>query len=145
MNIRNLVTTCGLISLLAAGIVGCSKQTPEKTPQKASLEGRWSGFEAGDTEKITIAFSGHQFTYWDAKTNELGGGTFVVNDTVQPKQMDLTFERMLAPQYVGKVGLAIFEFQGDQLTIAGAEPGSTVRPTNIAGGQGVRTFTLKHE
>ena len=141
MNTRNLLTTCGLTILLAAGIVSCGKQKAEK----ASLEGRWSGFEAGDTEKITIAFSGNQFTYWDAKSNEIGGGTFVVNDTVQPKQMDLTFERMLAPQYVGKVGLAIFEFQGDQLTFAGAEPGSTVRPTNIAGGQGVRTFTLKHE
>jgi uncharacterized protein (TIGR03067 family) len=145
MKTRNLITFCGLTILLAVGIVGCTNQSSEKTPEKASLQGRWSGFEAGDTAKITIAFSGNQFTYWDATTNELGGGTFVVNDTVQPNQIDLTFERMLAPNYVGKVALAIYELQQDELKFAGAEPGSPVRPTNIAGGQGVRTFTLKRE
>ena len=141
MKTRNLITVCGLTILLAAVIAGCSKQ---KSPE-ASLQGRWSGFETGNSEKITIAFSGNQFTYWDAKTNEIGSGTFVVNDTVQPKQMDLTFEKILAPNYVGKVALAIYELQQDELKFAGAEPGSTVRPTNIAGGQGIRTFTLKRE
>lgn len=141
MKTRNLITVCGLTILLAAVIAGCSKQ---KSPE-ASLQGRWSGFETGDTAKITIAFGGNQFTYWDAKTNEIGSGTFVVNDTVQPKQMDLTFEKILAPNYVGKVALAIYELQQDELKFAGAEPGSTVRPTNIAGGQGIRTFTLKRE
>ena len=141
MNALNVVKSCLLAGLFLAGVVGCGKQTAVKP----TVQGRWSGFEAGSTEKITLALGGNQFTYWDARTNEIGGGTFVINDTVQPRQMDLTFERIPAPQYVGKVGLAIFELQGDELKIAGSEPGSTLRPTNMAGGQGVRVFTFKRE
>lgn len=137
----NLLNSCLFAGLFLTGVASCSKQTTEK----ATIQGRWSGFETGNPEMITLAFTNNQFTYWDAKTNEIGGGTFVLNDTVQPKQMDLTFERIVAPEYVGKVGLAIFELKGDELTFAGAEPGTTVRPTNIAGGQGVRVFTFKRE
>jgi uncharacterized protein (TIGR03067 family) len=141
MKTLNLIKSCLFTGLFLAGLASCSKPAAEK----ATVEGRWSGFEAGNTERITVAFSSNQFTYWDAKTNEIGSGTFVINDTVQPRQMDLTFERIIAPEYVGKVGLAIFELQGDELTFAGAEPGSTLRPTNIAGGQGVRVFSFKRE
>lgn len=142
---KNLIAVCGLSLLLVAIMVGCSKPSPAEPPVKLTLEGRWSGFEAGSTQKTIIEFKDNQFTYWDANANELGGGTFVVNDGILPKQMDLTFERIPAPKYVGKVGLAIFEFQGQQLIIAGAEPGTTVRPTGFTGEQGVRTFTLKRD
>jgi uncharacterized protein (TIGR03067 family) len=141
MNVLNLFKSCLLASLFVAGIVGCSKQTTEN----ATLEGRWSGYENGQTEKITIEFTGNRFAHWDAQNNELGSGTFVVNDTVQPKQMDLTFEKITAPQYVGKVALAIYELNGDELKFAGSEPGSTQRPPDISGGPGVRTFTLRRE
>jgi uncharacterized protein (TIGR03067 family) len=141
MNALKHLKLCLLAGLFLAGIVGCGKHTAEK----ATVQGRWSGFEAGGTEKITLAFSGNQFTYWDAKTNELGSGTFVVNDAAQPKQMDLTFEKIAAPNYVGKVALAIYELQQNELKFAGAEPGTTVRPTNMAGGEGIRTFTFKRE
>ncbi len=141
MNTLNLLKSCLFAGLFLAGVAGCSKQAAEK----ATVQGRWSGFEKGGTERITLALSGNQFTYWDAKSNEIGSGTFVVNDAVQPRQMDLTFEKIPAPQYVGKVGLAVFELQGDELKIAGSEPGSTQRPASIAGGQGVRVFTFKRE
>jgi len=141
MNTPNLFKSCLLAGLLLAGVAGCNKQSAEK----ATVEGRWAGFEKGSTEKITVAFTGGRFAYWDARTNELGSGTFVVNDAVQPRQMDLTFEQIPAPGYVGKVGLSIYELQGDELRIAGCEPGSTLRPTNIAGGQDVRVFTFKRE
>jgi uncharacterized protein (TIGR03067 family) len=141
MNTLNLLKSCLFAGLFLTGVAGCGKQVTEK----ATIQGRWSGFEAGSTEKITLAFRGDQFTYWDAKSKEIGSGTFVVNDAAQPKQMDLTFQRIPAPEYVGKVGLAVFELQGDELKIAGSEPGSTQRPASIAGGQGVRMFTLKRE
>lgn len=130
-----------LTLLLLAGVLSCSAQKPGK----AALTGRWSGYEVGRSERITIEFTGKRFTYWDAMTNEIGGGTFVVNATIRPMQMDLTFERIPNPEYVGKVGLSIFELRGDELMFAGAEPGSTLRPTNIAGGEGVRVFTFKRE
>lgn len=141
MNVLNLFKLCLFASLLVVGIIGCSKPTAEN----ATLEGRWSGFESGQTERITIEFTGNHFAYWDAQTNELGSGTFVVNDTVQPMQIDLTFEQIAAPELVGKVGLAIYELNGDELKFAGSEPGSIQRPPDISGGPGVRTFALQRE
>ena len=144
MNTLNLIKSCLIAALFAAVLAGCNKPAAEKAP-KATVEGRWSGYEAGRSEKTIIEFKAGQFTYWDAQTNEIGSGTFVVNDAVEPNQMDLTFEKMLAPEYVGKVGLAVFELNGNELKIAGSEPGSTQRPTSVAGGQGVRVFALKRE
>lgn len=141
MNALKHLKLCLLAGLFLAGIVGCGKQTAEKP----TVQGRWSGFEQGRREKTILAFNGDQFAYWDAQSNKLGSGTFVVNDTMQPAQMDLTFLECPAPEYVGKVGLAIYELQRDELKIAGSEPGSTQRPTNIAGGEGIRVFTLKRE
>lgn len=141
MKTQNRLNLGLLASLLLAAMAGCSK--PES--KHATLEGRWSGFESGSAEKITVEFTGNRFAYWDAKTNEIGGGTFVINDTVRPMQIDLTFERIVAPEHVGKVGLAVFELNGNELKFAGAEPGTTIRPTTLAGGRGVRVFAFKRE
>jgi len=137
--LRSMLPVLGIA--LVAGVVGCSTQKAAKP----TLEGRWSGFEAGRSERTTIEFAGNQFTYWDAVTNELGGGTFVANEAVQPMQMDLTFERIGDPDYVGTVGLAIYELRDDELAIAGAEPGTTTRPTRFEGEAGVRVFHFKRQ
>jgi len=142
MKAFNLMRSCVFAGLFLAGVAGCSKQATEK----ATVQGLWSGYEKGGTQRITVEFKGDQFTYWDSNTNEIGSGRFVVNDTAQPNQMDLTFEKIPAPQYVGKVGLAVFELNGNELKIAGAEPGSTVRPTNVDdGGEGIQVFAFKRE
>jgi uncharacterized protein (TIGR03067 family) len=145
MKTTTIVAVCSLSVLLCAIIVGCSKPATEKPTVKPILEGRWSGFENGSTEKIILTFTGNRFAYFDAQSNGLGSGTFVVNDTAKPRQMDLTFEKIPAPQYVGKVGLAIYEFQGEALKIAGSEPGSDVRPATFDAAQGVRIFTWRRE
>lgn len=142
MKTMRQIPMSGLAILLLAGMVGCSQHNSVKP----SLEGRWSGFEEGRPDnKLTLTLNGDQFAYWNASSNEWGRGTFVVNDTRQPAQMDLTFQECPTPQYVGKVALAIYELNQDGLKFAGAEPGSPVRPTNMAGGQGVRTLTFKRE
>jgi uncharacterized protein (TIGR03067 family) len=145
MNPFNIINSCLIACLSLACVTGCSKQTAEKSTVQSTIQGRWVGFEKDASEKLTLEFSGNQFTYWDSKTNEIGGGTFVINDTAQPKQMDLTFERIDPAELRGKVAPAIFELNGDSLTFAGAEPGSTQRPTSIAGGDRVRVFTFKRE
>jgi len=145
MTERRLLTPCLLVSLLLVAIVGCSKPATENSAEKPTVQGRWFGFESGSTQTISLTFAGDRFSYSDAQSNEIGSGTFVMNDRVQPNQMDLTFEKIPAPDYVGKVALSIYELQGAELKIAGAEPGSTTRPTTIAGGQGIRTFTFKRE
>ena len=132
-----LVCAC----LVSLGVAGSAKQTAEK----ATVQGRWHGVEEDSTQAIALVFEGDHFTYWDAQTNEIGSGTFTVSDSVEPKQMDLTFEQIPAPQYEGKVGLAIFELQDDVMKIAGAEPGATQRPTNMVARDGVRVFTFRRE
>ena len=131
-----------LAGVLLATLVGCGK-TEQKRP---TLEGRWSGFDANvPSVKLTAMFNAGRFTYWDAQTNELGNGTYLVNDTVQPAQMDLIFEACPAPAYVGKKALAIYEFQGEQLRIAGNQPGNLERPTNFVGSQTIQVFSWKRE
>ena len=130
-----------LAGVLLAAVSGCTKQAAEK----AAVQGRWLGFQSGGSEMLTVEFTNNRFTYWDSRSNEIGGGTFKVNAAVNPMQMDLTFERMASSEYVGKVGLAVFELRGNELKIAGAEPGTTVRPTNIDGGEGIQVFTFNRE
>jgi len=145
MKTTKLSANCILIILLCAFSAGCDKPTKDKPSEKPTVQGRWSGLESGTTEMITLSFTSNRFAYFDARSNEIGSGTFVANETVQPMQMDLTFEKIPAPEYVGKVGLAIYEFQGSDLKIAGCEPGSKQRPTNLVSSPGVRVFTFKHE
>lgn len=136
---------CILIVLLCAFSAGCEKPYKDKPSEKPSVQGRWSGLESGTTEIITLSFTSNRYAYYDARSNEIGSGTFVANETVQPMQMDLTFENIPAPEYVGKVGLAIYEFEGGSLKIAGSEPGSNQRPTNFVSSPGARIFTFKRE
>lgn len=141
MNTMKHLVVVGFAVVLAAGFVGCLHQGSSHV----KLQGRWSGTEAGRTEKITLTFSGNRFAYTDNQSREIGSGTFIVNRTKQPMEMDLTFEIIPSPEHVGKVGLAIFELQGNELKIAGCEPGSGRRPQSIVAGQGVRVFTFNRE
>jgi len=143
------VIGCGAVAFILSAVAGChlnhqSAPEPPVAP-KPTVQGRWSGYENGGTERITIEFTGDRFAYWDSQGKEIGSGTFKVNDTVQPNQLDLTFKNIDAPQYVGKVGLAVFEMQGNELKIAGAEPGTPVRPEHVAGGDGARAFVFQRE
>jgi hypothetical protein len=121
-------------------------QKAEKPAEKSIVEGRWAGYEQGRPGgQITLLYETNRFTYWDAQTNEIGSGIFVINSKVKPMEMDLTFQKIAAPEYVGKVGLAVFEVNGDVLKIAGAEPGSIVRPTNTVAAEGVRAFIFDRQ
>ena len=62
-----------LFVLLAIVAAGCAKPAADKP----TLEGRWSGFEGGSTEALTLEFTGNRFAYWDSQTNEIGSGTFI--------------------------------------------------------------------
>ena len=44
--------------------------------------------------------------------------------------------------YVGTTSLAIYKIEGDTFTMAGSEPGSTVRPELFNGDSGARLFVL---
>jgi hypothetical protein len=144
MNYKSFLPLCLIATSMVIWLTGCSKASQQRAEQP-SIQGRWSGFEQGSSEKITIVYTSNQFAYFDATSNKLGSGTFVENRTVQPVQMDLTFEHMLSPEYEGKVGLALYEILSNRLTIAGCEPGSGQRPTNLVASDGVRVFNLTRD
>ena len=111
-----------------------------------TIEGRWIGHDLTQpTEQLTVSFSGNRFIYWDSRTNELGRGTYSINDNVQPAQIDLTFEMSVAPEFAGKVSLAIYELNGEELKIAGNDPGNPRRPVDFTGGHETRVFSWKRE
>ena len=145
MNTKVFSTLCVSLVTLSLSLTGCSKPSKPQASQQPTIQGRWSGFEDGSTAKVYISFTSNQFVYTDAHSNQLGSGTYVVNKEVVPPQMDLTFEQMESPEHEGKVGLAIYELTGNRLTIAGCEPGSGQRPTNLVSTHGVRVFTLGRE
>jgi len=135
-------TLCLVSAVIAACLAGCTPEAKSPPPAKPSLEGAWSGTEEGSPQTILITFTGNQFAYTDAQSNPIGSGTFVVSEEAQPMEMDLTFVQIASPEYVGKVGLAIYRFEGDQLIIAGSEPGTGERPKEFTSGSGVRLFTF---
>ena len=95
-------------------ITGCSKPKAEQT----SVEGRWTGFDAArPTEVCTVMITGNLLEYRGARTNDFCMGTFVLNESVQPMQMDLTVQQ--PPQIAGRTMLLICELQGDEMKVAG--------------------------
>jgi uncharacterized protein (TIGR03067 family) len=143
MKTPHFTAVVGICALLLV-ILGCS-ESKTVSPAKPNVQGRWSGVEDGKTEPITLTFTNNRFAYFDSRNNEIGSGTFSINDLVLPTQMDLTFESIPAPNLAGKIGHAVFELNGDELRIAGCEPGSDQRPTNTVSGPGVRAFLFKRE
>lgn len=142
MNKACSLKSCLLIALLLASLAGCGKSTSKK----AALEGRWIGFEPARPEaRCVLIITGSQFDYRGALSNDWCRGTFVLNEQAEPRQLDLTLQEIAAPGYVGKVSLAIYELQADELKVAAAEPGTPSRPASLAGGPGVRVFSFKRE
>lgn len=131
-----------LAGLLLAGFCGCSKPAAEK----ATLEGRWTGYVLGQPgAKLTLIITGTHLDYRGAQSNDWCRGTFVLNESARPRQLDLKVEAMPTPEYVGETILGIYELNGNQLRVATAEPGSDQRPASLAGGNGVRVFSFTHE
>jgi uncharacterized protein (TIGR03067 family) len=132
---------CLLAGLLVAGVAGCSHK-----PAKPALDGRWTGFEVRQpNSKCTLAIDGGQMEYHGANSNDWIRGTFVINDKVQPAQMDITLMEPVGSPYTGKIALGVYELQGDELKVAAAEPGSNLRPGNVAGGPNIQAFVFKRE
>ena len=131
---------CALAALLLAGVTGCSKPKADKT----SVEGNWTGFDvARPAEVCKVTITGNQLEYRGAQTNDWCTGIFVLNETVQPMQMDLTVQG--PPQIAGRMMLLIYEQQGDEMKVAGAEPGAPVRPVNFSPSQQTRVWSFKRD
>jgi uncharacterized protein (TIGR03067 family) len=131
---------CALAAFLLVGIAGCSKKAAEKT----GVEGNWTGFDmARPAEVCKVMISGNQLEYRGAQSNDWCTGTFVLDETAEPKTMDLTIQ---GPQEIaGRTMLLIYEQQGDEMKVAGAQPGAPVRPVDFSLGQQTRVWSFKRD
>lgn len=136
--IRNL-TLSALVLLLAAGLPGCRKQSQTA---KSNIEGHWTGFDlARPAEKLQLTITGDQLEYHGAQADDWCRGTFVLNETTQPAQMDLVIKE--PPQAVATL-LVIYELQGDEIKVARADPGKP-RPADFTPSKQVKVLSFKRD
>jgi uncharacterized protein (TIGR03067 family) len=144
MNTRKHFITCGLTILLLAAIAGCGKSKTEKAAEKTGMEGRWTGFDmTRPAEACKVTITGNQLEYRGAQTNDWCIGSFVLNDSAQLRQMDLTIQG--PPEIAGRKMLFIYDLQGDEMKVAGVEPGSPLRPATFTSSRQTRVWSFKRD
>jgi uncharacterized protein (TIGR03067 family) len=141
--IEVLVSLLIVLGLLA----GCSDGGPGGPgPAITELEGTWTGALIGDTATYSMTCSGSAFAFRMGSPTgmtELYGGTFSVDTTVSPREMDAYITRCTVnAAYVGQTSLCIYMISGDTLTYAGNEPGDPQRPTSFTPTGGTALFVL---
>jgi uncharacterized protein (TIGR03067 family) len=139
--------SCLSAVLLAGAFAGCDDSATGSGPgTPTELQGTWAGHmtaTGGYTVAATATFSGSAFSIAIGTTAEAYGGTFTLNTTTSPKQMDACMARTTVNQaYVGKTSLCIYRVSGDTLTYAGNAPGATQRPTALVPVDSTIVFVL---
>ena len=122
-----ILKTCVLSGVLLAGAVGCHRhQAGQSRP-----DGRWTGFDVTQPgARCTLTITGTHLDFQGIDPSDWCRATFVLHETVQPKQMDLVLNEA-APQSAGKTVLAIYELNGDEIKIAASYPGASRRPAEF--------------
>ena len=140
MNAWSQLKVCVLAGLVLAGVMGCSSQSE---PAKRGLDGRWTGYDVEQPDaKCTLAINGNQAEYRGAQPGDWLRGSFVLNEQVQPRQMDLNIKEAGDANLndVGTTARVIYELRGDELKVAVS---SQERPTNFAGGPSIHVFSFR--
>src|SRR5262249_17685760 len=134
-----IMLTCTLAVLLISSVAsgGGAKTDEDKIQGKwvAELEGKKAEFDF-TKDKWSLAFS-------SGDKKQLFKGTFKLNATKKPKEIDLTITDGDKPDFNGKTSLGIYSIDGDVLKWAGSEPGKTERPTEFpakVGGDGPHLY-----
>ena len=136
-----------LITILA--FWGCAKDLAGNSNNITELEGIWSGTDNySDIIIRTFNISGSDFNYTevgheDDEDGEWYIGTFTLNTSLYPKQIDITIVDCYpdGSEYLGLTSLGIYKIEADTLTIVAPEPGVSTRPSSFSDG-GIRVFVL---
>ena len=104
------------------------------------FEGTWTGTEIDpvNTQNFWTFISSDNSIQILGPTEQLTG-TFTVNTSVSPKEVDLQVLSYLSggeelPQYQNTTCLGIYKFEQDTLYMANSEPGSSIRPITFEAG-----------
>jgi RNA polymerase sigma factor (sigma-70 family) len=103
------------------------------------LQGGWKGSNtAHPGQTCTVNISGDQIKYRGAEPNDWLRGKFVLNESVEPKQLNIT---IVEP--ANGIVLCIYRVNGDKISIAAAEHGSSQRPADFRPGRKVDILELQ--
>jgi uncharacterized protein (TIGR03067 family) len=145
MKKRFVSWTCLCLAVLTVTATGQEKDAPK-------LEGTWNltGVDAGGKKMpadllakfmIMGEFKDGKYTFTVmGKTDE--AGTYKIDATKKPATIDLTITEGKSK---GKTQLGLFKIEGDTLTLAMTQPGSTTRPKGFEPGQDVEIQTMKRK
>jgi uncharacterized protein (TIGR03067 family) len=144
-----------LLTMLALGVLLAADKPANDAAQKErkQLAGVWQaqksvqdGREQGDAADHVLTFEGDTFTI-QRKGAVIIKGTFKVDASKKPKEIDLDIKESPNGQNDGKTAKGIYELDGDQLKWCTAPPGKDERPAEFASPQGSQRLfvTFKRE
>jgi RNA polymerase sigma factor (sigma-70 family) len=106
-----------------------------------NLQGHWKGSNtAHPGQTCTLSISGDQIEYRGADPDDWLRGKFVLNDSTQPKQLNVT---ILEP--ANSFIFCIYRMSDDKITIAAAEHGSSKRPADFRPTRQVDVLELQRD
>ena len=129
-----------LVAWLASGLLmvcGCAS-TPKRDLTR--LQGTWVGEELnGPKGECRMTVEGHTLKFQGASPQEWYVGTLTLVPKAHPKQAIVTIVDCPYRPYINKAALAIYNLEGDKLTLAGHEPGNDRFPTAFVHDQASQT------
>ena len=131
------------VILLSAGLVvnGCKRSEDSASADRKLLQGNWSGPATGMGEVI-MAISGDKFDLKEINSAFWYKGTFTLNESTTPKQIDLLIKDCSIEEFKGTIARAIYEIETGLFKFGCYNPGDTVRPADFNEPGGFPIFTL---
>jgi uncharacterized protein (TIGR03067 family) len=132
-----------LLVVVATLVSGCSALSRSDS---ASLQGTWAGsLKYQPSVEVTLAVAGAQATFEAPTSQEWYAGAITLDQKAKPKELDFSIEDCSSPDLAGLVVRAIYEIDGDTLTMAAGEPGDDWRPTSFEEEYDPRVFILTRQ
>lgn len=140
-----LVGGLGLVVVCNLAIGGVDKDQKD-------IQGAWkvvkvieNGRDEGkDIEKFQMIFKDKGFSI-EKEGKEFLRGTFKLDSSRKPKEIDFKIEKSPEQDQVGKTATGIYKFDGEMLIWCATKPGDGNRPTDFTSeaGSGRMLITLK--
>lgn len=109
------------------------------------LEGTWVGDDSiYPDNNVTFIFTDYDWDFTVSGKPEWYKGTFTLDTSSNPKQIDFIVNECNETQYVGKVSLGIYQIENNTMTLSALEPGTTTRPTSFSN-DGARVWILNKQ
>src|SRR5262245_16475144 len=94
----------------------------------AKIQGKWIATFESEGKKVTIELTFARNTFTISFAGMPGKGTFKLDPSKSPSEIDLAVTEFEKKEYIGKTALGIYAFDGDDLKWCSNEPGREGRP-----------------